>query len=103
MLIFCVKIFSDFSSCVLVVLAQLLVLRVGEDLVFGQVGVLGAGIGDDIGGEMQHLLQNAGADVQQQAHAGGDALEIPDVRNGRGQLDVAHALPAHFPALGIFH
>ena len=87
---------------VLVILPQLLVLRVGEDLVLGEMGVLGAGIGDDIGGEIQHLLQNPGADIQQQAHPGGDALEVPDVADGGGQLDVAHALPAHL-GLGDLH
>ncbi len=81
---------------VLVILPQLLVLRVGENLVAGQVGVVGAGIGDDIGGEVQHLFQNPGADIQQQPHPGGDALEIPDMAHRGGQLNVAHALPAHF-------
>ncbi len=80
---------------VLVILPQLFVLRVGENLILGQVGVLGAGVGDDIGGEIQHLFQNPGADVQQQAHPGGDALEVPDVGHRGGQLDVAHALAAH--------
>ena len=67
---------------VLILLAVVAVLLLGEDLILGQRGL--AGIGDDIVGEVQHLLQNAGADVQQQAHPGGDALEIPDVGNGGG-------------------
>ena len=33
--------------------------------------------------------------VQHQADAGGHALEEPDVRDGHGQFDVAHALAAH--------
>ena len=78
---------------VLILLAVVAVLLLGEDLILGQRGL--AGIGDDIVGEVQHLLQDAGADVQQQAHPGGDALEIPDVGDGGGQLDVAHALTAH--------
>src|SRR5699024_5074670 len=65
-------------------------------LVAGQGGV--ARINDNIAGEVEHLLQDAGADVQQQAHAGGDALEVPDVGDGGGQLDVAHALPADLGA-----
>ena len=78
---------------VLILLPHVPVLLLGEDLVLGQGGE--AGISDDIGGEIQHLLQDAGADVQQQAHPGGDTLEVPDVGDRGGQLDVAHALPAH--------
>ncbi len=36
-----------------------------------------------------------GRHVKHQAHAGRNALEIPDMRNRRGQLNVAHALAAH--------
>ena len=75
---------------VLILLAHIAVFLLREDLVAHQRGL--AGIGDDISGEIQHLFQNAGADVEQQAHAGRNALEIPDVGNGRGELDVAHAL-----------
>ena len=78
---------------VLVLLPHVAVLLLGEDLVLGQGGE--AGVSDNIAGEVEHLLQNTGADVQQQAHAGGDALEIPDVAHRGGQLDVAHALTAH--------
>ena len=81
------------AEVVLVLLPHVAVFLLGEDLVLGQRRL--AGIGDDIGGEVQHLLQNTGADVQQQTHAGGDALEIPDVADGGGQLDVTHALAAH--------
>ena len=78
---------------VLILLPHVAVFLFGQQLI-AQQGRL-AGIGDDIGGEVQHLLQNAGADIQQQAHAGGDALEIPDVADRGGQLDMAHALAAH--------
>ena len=81
------------AEVVLILFAVITVFLLGQDLVLHQ-GRL-AGIGDDIGSEVQHLLQNAGTDVQQQAHAGGDALEIPDVADGGGQLNVAHALTAH--------
>ena len=77
---------------VLILLTVIPVLLLGEDLILGQRSL--TGVGDDIVGEIQHLFQDPGADVQQQAHPGGDALEIPDVGNGGGQLDVAHALPA---------
>ena len=77
---------------VLVLLPHVPVLFFREDLVFLQGGE--ARVGDDIGGKVEHLLQDPGGDVQQQAHPGGDALEIPDVAHRGGQLDVAHALPA---------
>ena len=78
---------------VLILLPHVAVFLLGQQLI-AQQGSL-AGIGDDIRGEVQDLLQDPGADVQQQAHPGGDALEIPDMADGGGQLDVAHALPAH--------
>ena len=77
---------------VLIFLPVVPVLLLRENLVAAQ-GRL-AGVRDNIVGEVQHLLQNPGADVQQQAHPGGDALEIPNVAHRRGQLDVAHPLPA---------
>jgi hypothetical protein len=78
---------------VLILLPHLAVFLLGQHLLLFQRRL--AGVGDDIAGKVEHLLQEAGAHVQQQAHAGGDALEIPDVADGRGQLDVAHALAAH--------
>ena len=85
---------------VLILLPQLAVLLLGEDLVLHQGGI--AGVGDDIGGKVQDLFQDPGGQVQQQAHAGGDALEVPDVGHRGGQLDVAHPLPADVGA-GHFH
>ena len=78
---------------VLVLFPHVPVFLLGEHLVPGQGRV--TGIGDNIGREVQHLLQNLGADVQHQTHPGGNALEIPDMAAGSGQLNVTHALPAH--------
>jgi len=75
-----------------VALAHLTVFLLGQLLLLFQRGQ--AGIGDDIVGKVQHLFQQAGADVQHQADAAGDALEVPDVAHGSGQLDVAHTLTA---------
>src|SRR5207248_3588457 len=50
---------------------------------------------DDRGCEVQNLLQLARRDVEQVADAARDALEEPDVRDGRGEVDVTHALAAH--------
>ena len=88
------------AEVVLILFAVIAVFLLGQDLILHQGRF--AGISDDIGGEVQHLLQNTGTDVQQQTHAGGDALEIPDVADGGSQIDVAHALTAHLGA-GDFH
>ena len=53
-----------------------------------------AGIDHDIKSKIQDFFQNAGRDIQHQAHAGRDTLKIPDMRNRRRQLDMAHALAA---------
>jgi hypothetical protein len=59
-----------------------------------------AGIDHHVGLEIQHALDVAQRHVQHQAQAARQALEEPDVRARRGQLDVAHALAAH---LGLGH
>src|SRR5262249_57571578 len=48
--------------------------------------------------EVEDLFELARSDVEQVADPARDALEEPDVRNGRGQIDVAHALAAHLLA-----
>ena len=53
---------------------------------------------DDVQGEVQDPLEVARADVEQDAQAGGRALEVPDVADRAGQLDVAHALAADLGA-----
>src|SRR5215218_1562148 len=77
-------------------------LRLGAHLVL-EIGEVGAALlrvdrRDDRGGEVEHLLELARSDVEQVADAARDALEEPDVRDGRGQVDVAHALAAHLLA-----
>src|SRR5204863_3074965 len=47
---------------------------------------------DDRGGEVEHLLQLARRDVEEVTDAARYALEEPDVRYGRREVDVAHAL-----------
>src|SRR5207245_11772575 len=50
---------------------------------------------NDVGGEVDDLLQVLRGEVEQVAEPGGDALEVPDVGDGSGQLDVAHAVSAN--------
>ena len=77
-------------------------LELGLDLVLEVVQVLRArldvDVRDDRGGEVEDLLELARGDVEQVADAARHALEEPDVRDGRGQVDVAHALAAHLLA-----
>ena len=66
----------------------------------GQVAVTRVDVdgGDHVGREVDDLLEVLRGQVQQVAQARRDALEVPDVGHGRGELDVAHALAAHLGA-----
>src|SRR5207302_8357792 len=50
---------------------------------------------DDRGREVEHLLELARCDVEEVADAARNALEEPDVRDGRRKVDVAHPLAPH--------
>ena len=52
-------------------------------------------VDDDVVRVVDHLLEITQRDVDQVAHRAGQGLEEPDVRDGYGELDVAHALAAH--------
>src|SRR4051794_4749125 len=54
--------------------------------------------GDQVGSEVDDLLEVLGRQVEQVAQARGDALEEPDVGDRSGQLDVAHPLTTHLGA-----
>jgi hypothetical protein len=51
--------------------------------------------GHHVGREVDDLLEVLGGHVEQVAEPARHALDVPDVGDGRGQLDVAHALAAH--------
>ncbi len=51
-------------------------------------------IGDDILRKIEHAFQMAWADVEQQAQPARHALDVPDMTDRRGQLDVPHAFAA---------
>src|SRR4029079_8012472 len=74
-------------------------LDLGADLVPQVVGVLGARLDVDVRHdrrrEVEDLLELARGDVEQVADAARNALEEPDVRDRRGEIDVPHALAAH--------
>src|SRR5439155_17911689 len=50
------------------------------------------------GREVDDLLEALGRDVEQVAETARDALEVPDVSDGGGELDVAHPLAPHLGA-----
>ena len=77
------------------ILLQFAVLFLGEHFAFLDPRNV-AGIDDDVAFEVQNALEVAHGNVQQVADARGQALEEPDVRAGRSQLDVAEALAADF-------
>ena len=85
-------------------------LRLALDLVLEVREVLGALLAvdrrDDRRGEVEHLLELARCDVEEIADAARDALEEPDVRDRRREVDVPHALapdllPRHLDAAAL--
>ena len=71
-----------------------LVLERGE----GPTAGLLVHVRDDVQSEVEDALEVARADVEQDAQPRRRALEVPDVADGAGQLDVAHALAADLGA-----
>ena len=57
---------------------------------------------DHVGGEVDDLLEVLRRHVEQVAQTRGNTLEVPDVGDGSGELDVAHALTTD-GALGDLH
>src|SRR6185369_16980637 len=53
---------------------------------------------DHVRREVDDLLEVLGSQVEQVAQPARDALEVPDVGDGCGELDVAHPLAAHLGA-----
>ena len=78
---------------VLVLLAHVAILFFGEYLALFQRSE--AGVCDYIVCKVQDLLKHSRSEVEQQAHAAGYALEVPDMRYGGGKLYVTHALTAN--------
>ncbi len=62
---------------VLIFLTHLAVFALGQDLAALKRGE--AGVDDNVVGKIQDLFQHTGGQIQHQAHAAGDALEVPDV------------------------
>ena len=87
----------------LVVALGVELLEVGGQLLLEVLGVglagLGVHVGDDVGREVEDLLEVLALDVEQAGQREARrALEVPDVAHGSGELDVAHALAAHLGA-----
>lgn len=71
-------------------------LTFGEEFLRFHIGI--AGIKDNVRGEVKNALQSAGRHIEQKPHAGGDTFEVPDMRDGCGEFDMAHAFSANFSA-----
>ena len=78
------------GAVLLVELAEAVLVLDDLALLDGRV----AWIDDDVGLEVEDGFELTQRDVEQVADARGQALEEPDVRAGRGELDVAEALAA---------
>ena len=82
----------------LLILGVLLFLLQRANLVFDALDRPAASLlvdmGHDILRKIQHPVQVAPGDIQQEAQVGGHPAGVPDVRHRRGQGDVAHAFPA---------
>src|SRR5438094_833419 len=75
-----------------VLLVELPVAALGEQLALLQRRR--TRIDDDVGLEIEDLLELLERHVEERTDSGGEALQEPDVRHRRGEVDVAHALPA---------
>ena len=78
----------------------LLLLKLVAELRQVLVTAVDIDLGHHVGGEVDDLLKVLGGKVEKVAEARRNALEVPDVRHGSSELDVAHALTAH---LGTGH
>ena len=96
----CLSTHSSFEI-VLELLAHVAVLALGQNLLLNQTGAL-ARIGYDVCCKVQHLLQKTRGHVQNQTHAGRNALKVPNVRYRSCQLDMTHTLTAYL-GLGNFN
>ena len=85
---------------VAVLLERLVILLVAEQLANFQIR--SAVVDHHEGLEVEHALDIPKGHIEKQANPGRQGLQEPDVRDGAGQLDVAHALPAHL-GQGHFH
>ena len=78
------------------VFSYIAIIICGEKLVLLKGRI--AGIGHNIVREIEHLLEDTGREVENKAHTGRYPLEVPDVGNGNGKVDMTHTLAAHLGA-----
>ena len=84
---------ARFESAFAVLVADLAEALLGQELVFLELRV--TGIDHHVAFEVQDALEVAQRQVEQVTDTARQAFEEPDVGDGAGQLDVAHALAAH--------
>ena len=76
-----------------VVLPSLAILQLRQKLLFGKRCILW--IQNNVGSKVENLLHSPWWNIQNQAHAAGDTLEIPNMRYRSSQLNMAHTLTAY--------
>ena len=81
------------GEIIAVLLKRFVILLVAEELADFQIR--GAIVNHHEGFEVKHPLDVPERHIQQQANARRQRLQKPDMGHGAGQLNVAHALPAH--------
>ena len=84
---------TGFEALCAVFFLSVMVFLIGKELLIFKGS--GAGIRNHIGYKIQYLFKAPGAHIEQHLHAAGDTLEIPDMGNGSGKLDMTHALAAN--------
>src|SRR5690606_19769736 len=89
---------AGFEGVLAVLLDELRVALLAQELALLEARVLR--IDDDVGLAIEDLLEILERDVEDVADPGGQALQEPDVRDRRGEVDVPEALAAH---LGLDH
>ena len=62
------------------------------------VTALFVNLGDHVGSEVDDLFQVLRSQIQHVAQSRGNTLEVPDVGDGSGKVDVTHALTTHLGA-----
>ena len=80
------------AEVVLIFLVVAVVLRLKEKLLLLKRRV--TGIQDDVATEVEHALQRLRRQIEQKTHTGRNGTEVPDVRYGGRQLNMAHPLTA---------
>ena len=91
-LLHCLRAHTD-AEGIAVFLQRFVILALGKKVFLLEIRF--ARIDDDVIGEIENFFERTGRYVEDQPHAARDPLEIPNMRDGRGEFNMPHALAAH--------